>query len=421
MKLISFVVSGLLGMIALAPAVAGDRAFLQKPVSLTLDRSEVESVIRLLARQNAFNVAIAGEVTGEVSMTLTNVPLHEALDAILLPNNLSWYMKENLMVVKPAGTLAIDERVTRLFNLRHTSPEEARLALTPLLSPAGKIEILIETEDPVRKRAVPSILALSDRGDVVEAASRLLAELDQAQPQLNISVKLVESNITDESKIGVNWPETINLVAGGVADAEGNTVPLMTFPLDDLDAKATWGTFSAASVEAALDFMLKSGNSRLLSDPNLTTVANRPAEIGVTTTIPIQTLNRFTEGSVIQDIVSFQDLDVGITLRVTGRVADSNYIILDVNPEIEEITGYTGPVDNQRPITSKRTLTTSVRVKQGETLVIGGLLKDTNFERIKKLPLLGDIPFLGKIFQHRSLQSEKTDLAVFITPRIVNP
>lgn len=143
-----------------------------------------------------------------------------------------------------------------------------------------------------------------------------------------------------------------------------------------------WGTFTATTIQTALDLMLESGRSRLLSDPNLTTVSNKPAQIAVTTTIPIQTLNRFTEGAVVQDIVSFQDLDVGITLRVTARIVDSNTVMLDVSPVIEEITGFTGPVDNQRPITSKRSVNTNVRVESGETLVIGGLLRDSEFKTV---------------------------------------
>ena len=141
--------------------------------------------------------------------------------------------------------------------------------------------------------------------------------------------------------------------------------------------------------------------------------------MAVTTTIPIQTLNRFTEGAVVQDIVSFQDLDVGITLSVIPRINDDNVITLKVNPVIEEIVGYTGPIDNQRPITSNRSMTTEVRVKNNETLVMGGLFKESEFVTVKKIPIMGSIPILGRLFQHRTTKTEKTDLTIFITPRII--
>ncbi len=421
MKRISLIITLAVAAAMTVTAFAGSplHAFLNNRVSLTLERTDVEAVMRLLAKQNGFNVAIAGEVTGEASMILNDVPLHEALDAILLPNNLSWYMKENLMVVKPAGYLASDERITTLVRLKYVSCDEAKLATSQLLSTGGRIEILVEGTDPSPNRATPSVLAVSDRGDIVAQVVKVMAELDQPQPMLNISVKLVETNLSLDNKIGFNWPDSYPMIFGGLPDEEGNAgAPLATHPLDG--GRWTWGTFAASSVSAALDMMIKSGHSKLLSDPNLTTASNRQAEIAVTTTIPIQTLNRFTEGAVIQDIVSFQDLDVGITLRVKGHVTDSNYVSLDVNPVIEEITGYTGPVDNLRPITSKRSVSTNVRVKHGETLVIGGLIKDAKFEKVKKFPLLGSIPVIGKIFQHNSTQTEKTDLSILITPTIVS-
>ncbi len=409
----------LLLIAVVTPLRAGDHEFLAKRISLTLDKSNIADVVRLLARQNSFNVAISGEIGDEVSMILNDVPLAEALDAILLPNDLSWYMRENLMVVKPVGTLSPDERVTRLIAVHFVSAEEARLAATPLISTAGKIEVLVDAGEAANRKSVPSRIAVSDRGDVVEQVARLIAELDQPQPQLNISVKLVETTLSTDDKIGVAWPESFSANFGGTSSDDEDTPPaLVTKSFNN--GQWIWGSFTTANVQTALDLMLRSGNSRLLSDPNLTTLANKPAEIAITTTIPIQTLNRFTEGAVVQDIVSFQDLDVGITLRVTGRVAGADMIILDVNPEVEEITGQTGPVSNQRPITSKRSLTTSVRVRQGETLVIGGLIKDTKIENIQKLPILGQIPGLGRLFQHRSTRTEKTDLTVFITPTIVS-
>lgn len=420
MKRISFAVILLLVAALGTTAIADNtvHAFLNNRVSLSLDRTDVEAVVRMLAKQNGFNVAITGEVSGEASMILNDVPLHEALDAILLSNNLSWYMKENLMVVKPAGFLASDERVTALVRLKHVTCEEAKLAVGHLLSAGGKLEVLTEGADISTRRSTPSVLAVSDRGDIVAQIQSVIAELDRPQPMLNISVKLVETNLSQDDKIGLNWPESYPMIFGGLPDAEGEgATPLASHPLDG--GRWTWGTFAASSVSAALDLMIKSGHSKLLSDPNLTTASNRPAEIAITTTIPIQTLNRFTEGAVIQDIVSFQDLDVGITLKVNGRVTDGGYISLDVNPVIEEITGYTGPADNLRPITSNRSVNTNVRVRDGETLVIGGLIKNSKFETIKKFPLLGSIPGIGRIFQHRTTHDEKTDLSILITPSIV--
>jgi type II secretory pathway component GspD/PulD (secretin) len=409
-------------LLVAATALGADTSLLQllnNKISLNMDKSPVADVVRMLAKQNGLNVTVAGEVQGSVSMVLTDVPLADALNAILLPNNCTWYLRDDVMVVKPANYLAEDERVTFVSRLKYISGQQASQATTMLLSTGGKIEVLADPNVAEDKKTTPTLLVVSDRKSVVDQVLRVIKELDVPEPQLNIEVKLVETSLTVDDKLGFNWPESYNLLFGN-PPSDANSFPaLASHALDG--GKWIWGTFSAATVQTALDVMLKTGNSKLLSDPNLTTVSNKPAEIMITTTIPIQTLNRFTEGAVLQDIVSFQDLDVGIILRVTGRVNDSGLITMSVNPVIEEITGFTGPTDNQRPITAKREMNTNVRVKDGETLVMGGLLLDSKVVTIKRLPGLGSIPFVGRVFQHRSTRNEKTDLTVFITPKIVAP
>jgi general secretion pathway protein D len=279
------------------------------------------------------------------------------------------------------------------------------------------MEILSEDVNVV-ERSTPTSLVISDRRDNIKEILRVLGRLDRPAPQLNIAVKLIETNINDDDNLGIDWPESYSGTLGGLLDEETGLTHLGVYPLEGGDW--VWGKFSANEVRLALDVLMERRDSRLLSDPNITTISNKPAEIAVTTTIPIQTVNRFTEGAVIQDIVTFQELDVGITLRVTGRINEDSIITLKVNPIIEEITGFTGPPDNQRPITSNRSMFTEVRVNNNETLVMGGLLRESTFENVKKLPLLGSIPGIGLLFQHHSTQKEKTDLTIFITPRIID-
>jgi len=392
--------------------------FLDRKISLSVDDSPIRDVIRLLAKQNKFNVSVTGEELGEVSFMLTDVPLSEALNAILTPNELTWYIKNNIVVVKKAGDLTLDEVKTVVKNMKYISANEAKLSVSHLLSEGGKVEILIEKEGSDDTDVVPSRIMLSDRIAVVDEMLSILKKVDKPTPQINISVKLVETSIKNDKKYGVDWPETFDATLGGLLDEETGLSSLGTFPIEGGDW--VWGKINVNQVKAVLDLMVSNGNSKILSDPNITTLSNKTSEIGVTTTIPIETINRFTEGAVIQDIVSFQDLEIGITLKVTPRLNEENVITLKVNPIIEEIIGYTGPTDNQRPITSNRTMTTEVRVKHGETLVMGGLLKESKFETIKKVPIIGSIPLLGRLFQHRTVNVNKTDLTIFITPHIID-
>ena len=168
-----------------------------------------------------------------------------------------------------------------------------------------------------------------------------------------------------------------------------------------------------------LDFLDQAGHSKLLSDPRITTLDNHEAEIKVTTIVPIQTINRFSEGGSVQDIVTFQDEEVGITLKVTPHVIGDGEMILDVNPTVAEIIGYSGSIDNQKPITSERSVRTRIKVNDGETAVLGGLLKENKIETEQRLFFLGSLPILGNLFRHKNAEVKTTDLLILISPKIV--
>jgi type II secretory pathway component GspD/PulD (secretin) len=182
----------------------------------------------------------------------------------------------------------------------------------------------------------------------------------------------------------------------------------------------TWGKPTVDEVRLVLDLLEQNGNSKLVSDPHITTIENHEAEIKATTIIPIATINRFTEGAATQDIVTFQDEEVGLSLRVTPRVTGEGYITLDVLPTIEDIIGFSGPSENQKPITSSRSIRTRIVVKDGETAALGGLLKENEITQKNRVPFLGHIPVLGGLlFTNTSKEKTKTDLLILITPRII--
>jgi general secretion pathway protein D len=119
------------------------------------------------------------------------------------------------------------------------------------------------------------------------------------------------------------------------------------------------------------------------------------------------------------DVVTFQYRDVAISLRVTPHIGLDETITLLVNPVIEEVIGTVRAGDNEAPVTSKRTVETVVNLKNNETMVIGGLIKENSIEIVEKVWLLGDIPLLGNFFRHQNISREQADLLIFITPRLL--
>ena len=179
----------------------------------------------------------------------------------------------------------------------------------------------------------------------------------------------------------------------------------------------SYGTLTFDEYGAVIDFLNSNTNSKLISNPRILAMDNQEAFISVGTTFPIPQITRGVGGQ--GDVVTFQYRDVSIALRVTPHVSDDGTITLFVNPEIEEVIGQVSAGGNSAPITSKRSVETVVNLKNNETMVIGGLIRENTIETISKIWLLGDIPLIGNLFRHKSKTKSQTDLLIFITPRLV--
>jgi type II secretory pathway component GspD/PulD (secretin) len=394
-------------------------------VSLQFEDIALSTVLNMFAEQYDLNLIQSGQIDGNVSVKLDNVKLRDALEAILASNGYNYYLAGDIIVVKPLEMNAIGEMVARTIKLDYITPSAAINAISDLLSSKGKIKVVQGTSgNSSTKESVPTKIVIVDLPDVVDMITAFIKEIDCRQPQVAIKVRLIETNIDDDTKIGFKWPTNLSArlhgVQGSSSSTSGSTESSEAFAQMQLpDGGWTWGKMSIAEVSAALEFLDLQGNSKLISDPYITTLDNHEAEIKVTTIIPIQTINRFSEGGSVQDIVSFQDEEIGITLLVTPHITNDGQIILDVKPSVAEIIGYSGPADSQKPITSERSIHTKIIVKNNETAVLGGLMKENKIEEEQRVFFLGSLPIIGGLFRHKSTQTRTTDLTIMITPTII--
>ncbi|MBD3332723.1 hypothetical protein GF356_07725 [candidate division GN15 bacterium] len=390
-------------------------------ITLSVEDATAGDVLRLLATQGGLNLSLSSSVTGNVTVSLREVTLINALNVVTASVGADWYVSDEVIVVKSASEKHQLQSRTELIKLQYLSADAAERLVSDMVGDRGTVKTLSgKTQEGAP--AWDEMIQVTASPKTLQRVHQVLAKADYARPLVEIEARVIETSLTGESRLGINFPDRLNVTIGGLEgeqDDDGATIErnFASHPLDD--GKWTWGKLTAAEVSVILDYLIQNGNSRLLSNPRVTTTSNQAARIEVLTTIPIQTVNRFTEGAVIQDIVTFEDLDVGLSLEVVPRVTRDSSILLDVHSVVEEILGYTGPVDNQRPITSKRDVTSSVRVKAGESLGIGGLMKEAERVTTKKVPLLGSIPLLGRVFQHKTTTTEQTDLLILITPRLV--
>ncbi len=416
-------------LLAACTTAMSDPAIPSGNISMELDGVPLVDVLRMIADQNALNLVVSGDVEGLVTMRLDDVSLSTALDAIITANGYHYFFKDNIIVVRESGSDVSPEMVSATIRLKYIDPMTAKTALDSRISEAGQVLILRKTSGNEIDTYRANRILITERPNAIDDLIALATSMDVPERTVLIEVKIIESKVDNTSKLGMLWPSSLSASLSGACDGSSTSDDGSTTSSSDnnlgvyapSDGSWTWGRLSVAEVSLVLDFLDQSGDSRLVSNPRIATLENHEAEITSQTVIPIQTINRFSEGAVIQDIVTFQDEEVGLSLKVTPRINEDGRITLDVNPTIENIIGYTGPADSQKPVTTSRTIKTRVTVDTNETLALGGLFKEDEITNEQRVPLLGSIPILGKLlFTHKSLEKTTTDLIILITPTILD-
>ena len=392
-------------------------------LSLDLQGVSIPDVLNMIAQQHNLNIVISGDVTGEVTLRLEDVDLTTALEAILGPMGYNYFMKDDVIIVKPYDAYASGELESYMATLKYITPTTAQLALEPILSDKGKTVVLNKKTDgsSTGVKYNPNRLLIVDFPNVIKEVMTLLVKLDKPEQVVSIKVRIIENKIDDQSQLGFSWPTSLSAVMGESegAESESSKESPGSAIYNPNTGDFSWATIGVGQVQLALDLLEESGNSRLVSDPHITTIENHEAVIKIETVVPIATVSRFTEGAATSDIVTFQDEEIGITLTVLPRINENGRITLEVMPKVEDIIGYAGPADSRKPITTSRSIKTTITVNNDETAVLGGLVKEDEIEKVHRVPLLGRIPILGKIlFSHTTKEKSATDLIIMITPHI---
>jgi type IV pilus secretin PilQ/predicted competence protein len=399
-------------------------------LTLSIDSEPISKVLNLIAVQNHLNLVLSDNVKGLVSVRLDNVDLRTALDAILTANGYAYFLRDNVIIVKDQKDAGPDDLSSQVVTLKFIDPITVKKALDSRRSEKGQIIILDKQEEGKTSESgyTANRILISDLPAVVSEMMKMITAMDVAEKVIQIEARILETKLDSKSKLGLQWPTSVSTKITGADDGTGGSSSTTTTntsnnnlgALDVESGRWTWGKLSVGQLSAVLDMLNQNGNSRLISDPKITTLENHQAEIKSATVIPVQTINRFTEGAATQDIVTFQDIEVSISLKVTPRLTGDGKITLEVEPTVEDIIGYSGTTGNQKPITSSRSVKTHITVADGESVALGGLLKESEIKTTQKFPILGEIPLLGKLlFSNTSKEKSTTDLVILITPHVL--
>jgi type II secretory pathway component GspD/PulD (secretin) len=253
----------------------------------------------------------------------------------------------------------------------------------------------------------------------------VIVQLDRTTPQVFIEAKVVETTLNDSDKLGIDWTAKATISSGKRPTIwPFSTNPSSRYTTDDFPAAGgsqfSYGTLNLAELQAVFEMLKTRTDTNILSNPKIVTLDNQSAQITVGSQYPIPTYTYNEEQARLQ-VNGWEYKDIGIIFNVTPHVNNAGYVTVDLEPKITEILDFVTVENTSLPRLSTEEAKTSVIVKDGDTLVIAGLIKDQVTEIRKKTPILGDIPIIGLVFQKKEKKVVKTDLLVFITPHIITP
>jgi len=406
-KSTTVILAAVLALGLIAPAASGQLTGEDALVTIRASETPLVDVLEILSEKSGLNIVASTEVEGTIiSINLTSTPVEEALNLIVRAAGLGYEKVGNSVLVAEEEVLKQETGLgTYVVPLEFADAFE----LVPVL------EKMIDkvAADPGGNRLI--VVATPGEIDQIRA---VVKGLDVPPVQVLLETEVVEVSTNDLQELGIDWSkitnQTIIFAEGDPELSDTDAVPTeMTYR----SVKPDWDdvTRQAKALEIALDFLETEGKARILTRAKLATLNNRPAEIHIGDVIPY-TVTGLTTSGVYE--VKVEKEEVGVSVKVTPRAAGDGHITVIVEPNVSTIVGFRGPND-EIPWTKERTATTQVRVMDGDTFMIAGLLSEDESNTVDKVPVLGDIPILGYLFQHHKIEVNKTDLIIKVTPRIL--
>ncbi len=380
----------------------------QELVSLDFVNADISQVIRFFALKTEMNFVPAEDVKGKVTIHLHNVPFDEALKTVLEQKGLIGIQhSENIIKIVDKAKMPTYKKT---FLLKNRNASEVKETIDKALTPEEKKYTIVGVAD------VTNALIVTSTAEGIEKLSKLVEELDVKKSQIKITARVMEVDISEGVDLGIDWSVTKTFVGGGqFADTTvtGRT-DVMESPLK-IGVPATLNIatiMSGADLDLTLKTLKEKTRTKTLSKPTLVVESNRPAHIHVGDTIPyVQTV--VVEGVTTQ---TMGQLEIGTTLDVTPIVSPTGKeISLDVSVAVKDYVKTT-PAG---PQTADREATTKVTISEGQTVVIGGLISESERGRTLQVPILGDIPILGYLFKKKTMEKRTLELLIFLTPHVM--
>ena len=416
--------------------VVGETHYIGRRISLDFQQADISNVLRLIAEVSGFNMVVGDGVKSKVTMKLVSVPWDQALDMILKMNGLGKIRQGNILWIDTLSNIAkqqneeamvkdakvkAEELVDRVFYIRNLQAQELMTSLRQYLSPRGLMQMSLGS----------NALIVRDTESKIGVMKQLVDGLDLEVPQVQIEARIVQADTTYSRSLGVQWGiQNLNdTVGGGVANFRtGNTGAfgaqtsnfLVNLPATVGGLVSTPGVgFTIGKADGAmLDMRLSAGEllglSKVIAAPKVTTLDKREAKISQGESIPFQTTSLQGTQTTFVDA----NLELNVTPQITSR--DPKEVGKQIMMKVRATRNAVGARSNPAgPSIDRREANTQVLIRDGETMVIGGVFIDTQSNSVSGIPYLSRVPVLGWLFKQKTEAVAKQELLIFLTPSIV--
>ncbi|MCS7215616.1 MAG: type IV pilus secretin PilQ [Thermodesulfovibrio sp.] len=416
----------------------------ERTISLDFQDADIVGVFRLIGDIAGYNIVIHPDVKGKITLKLINVPWLQAVDIICKTFQLEKIFVGNILRIAPVKVFQEEKKLEaeikdlfkkaedeqyRIFVLKHASPDKVKAAIegAKILSPKGNISIDERTR----------VLIVRDIPSVLESISNLIDNLDKPTRQILLEARILEISSSFSKSIGFEWginwysSDTRTSVigsAGAGTTGSPSPVPGGFAPLG-INLPASSGVITGPTTAFTVGYLNKSqtlalnlrisalqqtGRGKIISNPKVITLDNQKAKIVQGASIP------YGEKDVQSGQISTKFRDVAITVEATPHLIDDKSMLLDLSVVKEDLVEFVNIGGVYAPRTTKIEGNTKVSLRDGETLVIGGIFKKSDSMTESKVPGLGDIPLIGELFKSRGRDESMYEVMIFVTPRILN-
>ncbi|MDP2447567.1 type IV pilus secretin PilQ [Pseudomonas sp.] len=419
-------------------------------LSLNFQDIDVRSVLQLIADFTDLNLVASDTVAGNITLRLQNVPWDQALDLVLKTKGLDKRKIGNVLLVAPADEIAARERqeLEAQKQIAELAPLRRELIQVNYAKASDIAKLFQSVTGGAASSGGGASGALEDRGSIavddrtnsiiahqtqdrLDELRRIVSQLDVAVRQVMIEARIVEADVGYDKSLGVRWGGSTNLSGNSKWTAYGNddkgdesgnlgsaTTPIgPNVPFVDLGVANRFAGIGIGFVtnntvlDLELTAMEKSGSGEVVSQPKVVTSDKETAKILKGSEVPY--LEASSSGAAT---VSFKE--AALSLEVTPQITPDNRVIMEVKVNKDE-PDYANALLGVPPI-KKNEVNAKVLVNDGETIVIGGVFSNTQTKSVDKVPFLGDLPFVGRVFRRDTVEDKKSELLIFLTPRIMN-